>query len=116
MRISDWSSDVCSSDLRRRHRIGFSFSHSGRSDLRGATRNNFENQQFAVENLLPFALKRGSLRIDSGSPARTADSFFENMYKAKCNDHPWQATDLTHFARTHLAHLATFVPDVQTLQ
>src|SRR3546814_8644786 len=99
MRISDWSSDVCSSDLRRRHRIGFSFSHSGRSDLRGATRKNFENQQFAVENLLPFALKRGSLRNDSGSPARTADIFFENMSKAKWKDSPWEESAMTRFAR-----------------
>src|SRR3546814_11762144 len=86
MRISDWSSDVCSSDL------------------------------FAVENLLPFALKRGSLRNDSGSPARTADIFFENMSKAKWKDSPWEESDMTRFARPHLAHVGIFVRDIPTLE
>src|SRR3546814_3488558 len=65
MRISDWSSDVCSSDLTERGSLGHDGEETGRPLIRAAqyVRMSTEHQQYSTENqseaMRQYAERRG---------------------------------------------------------
>src|SRR3546814_17587214 len=83
MRISDWSSDVCSSDLYGRNAVGGAIniiSAEPEFDLSGwaSARYGFENNSFQTQGAINVPLADGlAIRI-SGDPVEQDKGFFYN--------------------------------------